>query len=163
MEGLRQGPLQAPWGEQKVQRGAVVRSSSSRQAWQVPALRGIRFVSFSIPKSISGSKHICASWESTTSIMGFWFNRKPCPCKGLQRGYAVEAEVAIMLGQKQDAFGAASMPSSPSWGKSRPCVWDTEFSTSGVIAAMHDSPDEAPICGWRNFLCKMMGEVYLKA
>uniref|UniRef100_A0A8C0E929 Pentraxin family member n=1 Tax=Bubo bubo TaxID=30461 RepID=A0A8C0E929_BUBBB len=50
---------------------------------------GGRFVTFRVPQSIAESEHVCASWESATGIVGFWFNGKPWPRKGLQRGYTV--------------------------------------------------------------------------
>ncbi|NXU22634.1 SAMP protein, partial [Thalassarche chlororhynchos] len=124
---------------------------------------GGKFVSFGVPKSIAVSKHVCASWESTTGIMGFWFNGKPWPHKGLQRGYMEGAEVAIVLGQEQDTFGGG-FDAQQSFVEeiSSVYMWDTGISTSGVVAAMYNSPNEAPIFGWRNFPYKIMGEVYLK-
>ncbi|XP_075380776.1 mucosal pentraxin-like [Mycteria americana] len=124
---------------------------------------GGRFVSFSIPKSFVASEHVCTSWESTTGIVGFWFNGKPWPRKGLQRGYTVGAEAAIVLGQEQDAFGGGFDTRQSYMGEiSSVYMWDTGISTSGVRAAKHNSPDKAPIFGWRNFPYKIVGEVYLK-
>ncbi|NXH69288.1 SAMP protein, partial [Hydrobates tethys] len=108
-----------------------------------------KFVTFPIFKSIAASKHICASWESTTSIVDFWFNGKPWPRKGLQRGYTVGAEAAILLGQEQDAFGGSFNAQQSFVGEiSSVYMWDTGISTSGVVAAMYNSPNEAPIFGW---------------
>ncbi|XP_009980544.1 PREDICTED: mucosal pentraxin-like [Tauraco erythrolophus] len=56
---------------------------------------GGKYMSFSVPTSIAESEHVCASWESTTGIVGFWFNGKPWPRKGLQRGYTVGGEAAM--------------------------------------------------------------------
>ena len=124
---------------------------------------GDRFVSFGIPKSIAVSEHVCASWESTTGIVGLCFNGKPWPGKGLQRGYTVGAEAAIMLGQEQDAFRGGFNAQQSFMGEiSVVYMWDTGISTSGVMAAMHNRPDEAPIFSWRNFPYKIVGEVYLK-
>ncbi|NXW07902.1 SAMP protein, partial [Fregetta grallaria] len=124
---------------------------------------GGRFVSFSVPNSVAASEHVCASWESSTSIVGFWFNGKPWPRKGLQRGYTVGAEAAIVLGQEQDAFGGRFDAQQSFVGEiSSVYMWDTGISTWGVLAAMHNSPREAPIFGWRNFPYEIVGEVYLK-
>ncbi|XP_009463235.1 PREDICTED: LOW QUALITY PROTEIN: serum amyloid P-component-like [Nipponia nippon] len=124
---------------------------------------GGRFVSFSVPKHITASEHVCTSWESTTGIMGFWFNGKPWPRKGLQRGYTVGAEAAIVLGQEQDAFGGGFNAQQSFVGEiSSVYMWDTGISTSGVRVAMYNMLDKAPIFGWRNFPYKIVGEVYLK-
>jgi len=99
------------------------------------------------------SEHICISWESTTGIVGFW----------LQRGYMVRIKVAVVLwGRSRRPSGAAVMQGSPSWGRSQPCKWGTGICTSGVTAAVHNSPDEAPVFSWRNFPYKMVGEGHLK-
>ncbi|KFV99367.1 Serum amyloid P-component, partial [Fulmarus glacialis] len=98
---------------------------------------GGRFVSFGVPKSIAASEHVCASWESTTSIVGLWLNGKPWPRKGLQRGYAVGAEAAILLGQEQDAFRGSFDAQQSFMGEiSAVYMWDTGISTTGVVAAM---------------------------
>ncbi|NXQ99128.1 SAMP protein, partial [Sagittarius serpentarius] len=97
---------------------------------------GGKFVSFSVPRSIAVSEHICASWKSTTSIVGFWFNGKPWPRKGLQRGYTVGVEAAILLGQEQDAFGGSFDAQQSFAGEmSVAYVWATGISASGVMAA----------------------------
>ncbi|XP_052652428.1 mucosal pentraxin-like isoform X2 [Harpia harpyja] len=125
---------------------------------------GGNFVSFGVPKSIAVSEHVCASWESTTGIVGFWFNGKPWPRKGLQKDYTVGAEAAIVLGQEQDAFGGGFDAQQSFVGEmSVVYMWDTGISTSGVMEAMNNRPDKAPIFGWRNFPYQIVGEVYLKA
>ncbi|KFQ89464.1 Serum amyloid P-component, partial [Phoenicopterus ruber ruber] len=124
---------------------------------------GGRFVSFHVPESIAESEHVCASWESTTGIVGFWFNGKAWPRKGLQRGYTVGAEATIVLGQKQDAFRDGFDAQQSFVGEiSAVYMWNTGISSSEVMAAMHNRPSRAPIFGWGNFPYKIMGEVYLK-
>ncbi|KGL89826.1 Serum amyloid P-component, partial [Charadrius vociferus] len=124
---------------------------------------GGKFVSFRVLGAIVASEHICASWESSTGIVGFWLNGKPWPRKGLQRGYTVGAEAAILLGQEQDTFGGGFNARQSFVGEmSSVYMWDTGISTVRVLAAMQNSPDKAPIFGWRNFPYKTVGEVYLK-
>ncbi|NXC22884.1 SAMP protein, partial [Corythaeola cristata] len=124
---------------------------------------GGSYVSFSVPNSIAESEHVCASWESTTGIVGFWFNGKPWPRKGLQRGYTVGAEAAILLGQEQDTFGGGFNAQQSFVGEiSNVFLWDTGLTNSEVKAAMYNSPVKAPIFGWRNFPYEIVGEVYLK-
>ncbi|XP_054038868.1 serum amyloid P-component-like [Rissa tridactyla] len=124
---------------------------------------GGKFVAFRVPEGVMASEHVCVSWESATGIVGFWLNGKPWPRKGLQRGYAVGAEAAILLGQEQDAFGGGFDAQKSFVGEMCSVyMWDTGISTSGVMAAMNNRPANAPIFGWRNFPYTTVGEVYLK-
>ncbi|NXV23374.1 SAMP protein, partial [Cepphus grylle] len=142
---------------------------------------GGKFVAFRVPEGAVASEHViesqnhlgmvtppppwhvCASWESATGIVGFWFNGKPWPRKGLQRGYAVGAEAAILLGQELDAFGDGFDAQKSFVGEMFSVyMWDTGISTSGVMAAMDNRPANAPIFSWRNFPSTTVGEVYLK-
>ncbi|KFZ62115.1 Serum amyloid P-component, partial [Antrostomus carolinensis] len=124
---------------------------------------GGKFVSFSIPKNIMESEHVCASWESTTGIVGFWFNGNPWPRKGLQKGYTVGEKASIVLGQEQDSFGGGFDTQQSFVGEiSSVYMWDMGTSTSMVRGAMDDQFADAPIFGWRNFPYEVVGEVYLK-
>ncbi|NXS50465.1 SAMP protein, partial [Balaeniceps rex] len=124
---------------------------------------GGKFVSFTVPESIAKSEHVCATWDSTTGIVRFWFDGNAWPRKGLQKGYTVGTEGTIVLGQEQDAFGGGFNAQQSFVGEiSSVYMWDTGISTQGVERAMYDHPEEAPIFGWRNFPYKTVGEVYLK-
>ncbi|NXF13503.1 SAMP protein, partial [Smithornis capensis] len=124
---------------------------------------GGKFVTFQVPEGPMDWEHVCASWESTTGIVGFWFNGKPWPRKGLQRGYTVGAEASIVLGQEQGNFGGGFKAGQSFVGEmSSVYMWDTGISTREVQDAMRDSPSQAPIFGWRNFPYEIVGEVYLK-
>ncbi|NWV20536.1 MPTX protein, partial [Origma solitaria] len=123
---------------------------------------GDKFLLFRVPQNLE-SEHVCASWESATGIVGFWLNGKPWPRKGLQKGYTVGVPAYILLGQDQDSFGGSFDAHQSFVGEiSSVYMWDMGISTSGVIDAMYDSPDQTPIFGWRNFPYKIVGEVYLK-
>ncbi|NWW00289.1 MPTX protein, partial [Machaerirhynchus nigripectus] len=124
---------------------------------------GGRSLLFVVPRSPGESEHVCASWESSTGIVRFWFNGKPWPRKGLQRGYTVGVPASILLGQDQDSFGGGLDTQESFVGEiSSVYMWDTGISASGVRAAMYDTPEETPLFGWRNFPYKIVGEVYLK-
>ncbi|NXG24768.1 SAMP protein, partial [Grallaria varia] len=116
---------------------------------------------FTVPGGLAESEHVCASWESTTGIVGFWFNGKPWPKKGLQKGYTVGNEASIMLGNEgstvlgNEAAGFMGEMSSM-------YLWDTGITNSGVLAAMDNRPNQTPVFGWRNFPSRIVGEVYLK-
>ncbi|XP_066194011.1 mucosal pentraxin-like [Sylvia atricapilla] len=118
---------------------------------------------FTVPISLGDSEHVCVSWESSTGIVGFWFNGKPWPRKGLQKGYVVGVPASIVLGQDQDSFGGDFEAQQSFVGEiSSVYMWNTGISNSGVVSAMYDNPEQTPIFGWRNFPYKIVGEVYLK-
>ncbi|NWW14687.1 CRP protein, partial [Oreocharis arfaki] len=124
---------------------------------------GGEFLLFRVPQSLGQSEHVCASWESSTGIARFWFNGKPWPRKGLQRGYTVGVPASILLGQNQDGSGGHFNARESFVGEiSSVYMWDTGISTSGVTAAMYDNPREPPLFGWRNFPYKLVGEGYVK-
>ncbi|NXB53228.1 SAMP protein, partial [Leucopsar rothschildi] len=124
---------------------------------------GDKALYFTVPITVGESEHVCFSWESSTGIVGFWFNGKPWPRKGLQNGYMVGVPAYILLGQDQDSFGGGFDAQQSFVGEiSSVYMWDTGISNSEVRAAMYDSPIQTPIFGWKNFLYKIVGEVYLK-
>ncbi|XP_062367196.1 mucosal pentraxin-like [Cinclus cinclus] len=130
---------------------------------QYELIVGDKALSFTVPISLGESEHICFSWESSTGIVGFWFNGKPWPRKGLQKGYTVGVPAYIVLGQDQDSFGGSFDAQQSFVGEiSSVYMWDTGISNSGVMSAMYDSPNQTPIFGWRNFPYEIVGEVYLK-
>ncbi|NXC29164.1 SAMP protein, partial [Campylorhamphus procurvoides] len=125
---------------------------------------GGKSLSFTVPRSLAGSEHVCATWESSTGIVGFWFNGKPWPRKGLQKGYTVGNEASIVLGQRRKERSGGGFEAQQCFvgEMSSVYMWDTGISTSGVRSAMHNWPEETPIFGWRNFPYEIVGEVYLK-
>ncbi|NXA11341.1 SAMP protein, partial [Sapayoa aenigma] len=124
---------------------------------------GGKFVDFRVPEGHRDWEHVCASWESTTGIVGFWFNAKPWPRKGLQRGYTVGAKASIVLGQDQDSFGGSFEDRQSFVGEMTSVyMWDTWLSTEAVREAMNNVPRQTPIFGWRNFPYKIVGQVYMK-
>ncbi|XP_058716410.1 mucosal pentraxin-like isoform X2 [Poecile atricapillus] len=124
---------------------------------------GNKLLFFTVPVSLGESEHVCVSWESSTGIVGFWFNGKPWPRKGLQKGYTVGVPASILLGQDQDSFGGGFEAKQSFVGEiSSVYMWDTGISSSEVLWAMHNKPTQTPIFGWSDFPYKIVGDVYLK-
>ncbi|NXA56107.1 SAMP protein, partial [Nothocercus julius] len=125
---------------------------------------GGKSVSFPFPEGPPvESQHVCATWETTTGIVGLWVNGKARPRKGVRKGYTVSNEAVIVLGQKQDAR-AGSLDAGQSFAGeiSDVYMWDSGLSSRDVYSAMGNWPSKAPIFGWRNFPFEAKGEVYLK-
>ncbi|XP_041261481.1 mucosal pentraxin-like [Onychostruthus taczanowskii] len=123
---------------------------------------GNQFLSFTVPEVLGEVEHVCVSWESSTGIVSFWLNGKRWPRKGLQKGYTVGGPASIVLGQEQDSFGGGFDAKQSFLGEiSSVYMWDTGISTLEAVWAMYDTPGETPVFGWKNFPCKIVGEVHL--
>ncbi|KAJ7424016.1 Mucosal pentraxin [Willisornis vidua] len=90
---------------------------------------------YTVPRSLGESEHVCASWESTTGIVGFCFNGKPWPREGLQKGYVVDNKASIVLGQGQGGFEGEM---------SSVYMWDTGTTTSGWHRPRATDPRKCP-------------------
>ncbi|XP_009930136.2 serum amyloid P-component [Opisthocomus hoazin] len=125
---------------------------------------GGKFVTFRVPEGHGDWEHVCASWESATGIAEFWLNGKPWPRKGLQRGYTVGAEAAILLGQEQDAFGGGfDVYNSFSGELADVYLWDTGLSPDKMRAAYQSLRLPPAILAWKSLIYEVKGDVVVKA
>ncbi|XP_051497283.1 serum amyloid P-component-like [Apus apus] len=124
---------------------------------------GGKFVTFRVPEGRGSWEHACASWESATGIAEFWLNGKPWPRKGLQRGYTVGAEAAILLGQEQDAFGGSfDVYNSFSGELSDVFLWDVGLSPNKMRAAYQSLRLPPAILAWNSLSYEVKGDVVVK-
>ncbi|XP_054254490.1 serum amyloid P-component-like [Indicator indicator] len=124
---------------------------------------GGKFVTFRVPEGGGGWEHVCAGWESATGIAQFWLNGKPWPRKGLQRGYAVGAEAAILLGQEQDTFGGGfDFYNSFSGELADVYLWDTELSPDKMRAAYLSLRLPPALLAWKSLNYQVKGDVVVK-
>ncbi|NXY80621.1 SAMP protein, partial [Glareola pratincola] len=124
---------------------------------------GGEFVTFRVPEGVVASEHVCASWESATGIAEFWLNGKPWPRKGLQRGYAVGAEAAILLGQEQDAFGGGfDVYNSFSGELADVYLWDVGLSPDKMRAAYQSLRLPPALLAWKSLSYEVKGDVVVK-
>ncbi|XP_009897176.2 serum amyloid P-component [Dryobates pubescens] len=125
---------------------------------------GGKFVTFRLPEGGTDWHHVCASWESATGVAQFWLNGKPWPRKGLQRGYTVGAEAAILLGQEQDTFGGGfDFYNSFSGELADVYLWDTELSPDKMRAAYLSLRLPPALLAWRSLSYQVKGDVVVKA
>ncbi|XP_074422946.1 serum amyloid P-component-like [Larus michahellis] len=124
---------------------------------------GGKFVAFRVPEGRGDWEHVCASWESATGVAEFWLNGKPWPRKGLQRGYAVGAEAAILLGQEQDAFGGGfDVYNSFSGELADVYLWDVGLSPDKMRAAYQSLRLPPALLAWRSLSYEVKGDVVVK-
>ncbi|GAB0201154.1 serum amyloid P-component-like [Grus japonensis] len=124
---------------------------------------GGKFVIFRVPEGHGDWEHVCASWESATGIAEFWLNGKPWPRKGLQRGYTVGVEAAILLGQEQDAFGGGfDVYNSFSGELADVYLWDVGLSPDKMRAAYQSLRLPPAILAWKSLSYEVKGDVVVK-
>ncbi|NWJ11873.1 SAMP protein, partial [Crypturellus undulatus] len=124
---------------------------------------GGKFVTFRTPEGRWDWEHVCASWESATGLTEFWFNGKPWPRKGLQKGYAVGAEAAILLGQEQDAYGGGFDPYNSFTGELADVhLWDAGLSPEKMRAAYQGLRLPPALLAWKNLSYETRGDVVVK-
>lgn len=125
---------------------------------------GGKFVTFRVPEGRGDWEHICAGWESATGVAEFWLNGKPWPRKGLQRGYAVGVEAAIVLGQEQDTFGGGfDFYNSFSGELTDVYLWDTALSPDKMRAAYLSLRLPPAMLAWSSLSYQVRGDVVVKA
>lgn len=124
---------------------------------------GGKFVTFRVPEGHGDWEHVCASWESATGIAEFWLNGKPWPRKGLQRGYTVGVEAAILLGQEQDAFGGGfDVYNSFSGELAEVYLWDVGLSPDKMRAAYQSLYLPPAVLAWKSLVYEVKGDVVVK-
>ncbi|NXU48995.1 SAMP protein, partial [Turnix velox] len=125
---------------------------------------GGKFVTFRVPEARGGEwEHVCASWESESGVAEFWLNGKPWPRKGLQKGYVVGMEAAILLGQEQDTFGGGfDVYNSFSGELTDVYLWDVGLSPDKMRAAFQSLRVPPALLGWRSLSYEVKGDVVVK-
>ncbi|KAE8588026.1 hypothetical protein XENTR_v10022285, partial [Xenopus tropicalis] len=69
--------------------------------------------------------HICVTWDSDTGVLQLWVNGKVSPLAVLQKGFSIDLQDGISLGQMQRYYRYHSME------------WDREASFQGEITDVH--------------------------
>ncbi|KAE8588024.1 hypothetical protein XENTR_v10022283 [Xenopus tropicalis] len=67
-------------------------------------------------------KHSCVTWDSNTGVLQLWVNGKVYPRRVLQKGFSIDLQDGISLGQMQRNYGTG---------------WDPEISFQGEISDVH--------------------------
>ncbi|KFP90715.1 Serum amyloid P-component, partial [Apaloderma vittatum] len=117
---------------------------------------GGKFVTFRVPEGRGDWEHVWASWEAGTG-------GKPWPRKGLQRGYTVGVEAAMLLGQEQDAFGGGfDLYNSFSGELADVYLWDVGLSPDKMRAAYLSLRLPPALLAWKSLSYEAKGDVVVK-
>ncbi|XP_051003865.1 serum amyloid P-component [Acomys russatus] len=107
--------------------------------------------------------HFCTSWESSSGIAEFWVNGKPWVKKGLKKGYAVEDQPSIVLGQEQDSYGGGFDKDQSFVGEIGDLnMWDSVLTPEDIQFVYQGSPLNPNILAWEALSYEANGDVVVR-
>ncbi|XP_063804153.1 C-reactive protein-like [Pseudophryne corroboree] len=105
--------------------------------------------------------HICASWDSGTGEVQLWVNGKLYPrrlCRN--KGFVLQSETSIILGQDQDTFGGKFSDAQSFVGEiSNVNMWDYVLSADNMRKTVFDRSVSGTVIGWRSLQYETKGKV----
>ncbi|KAL1769875.1 CRP [Sigmodon hispidus] len=120
-------------------------------------------VLYKASKMPDAPSHICACWESATGIAEFWVDGKPKVRKSLQKGYTVETDASIILGQEQDSYGGSFDVKQSLVGDIGDVnMWDTVLSPERINTVYVGGTLSPTVLNWQALKYKTQGNVFLK-
>ncbi|XP_055965549.1 mucosal pentraxin-like [Sorex fumeus] len=114
---------------------------------------------FRTTQSWLGAFHVCVSWESSTGIATLWVDGRPQGRKGVSKGYVLEGEASIILGQDQDSFGGGFNAKQSLVGE----VWDVHL-WDRIIPMKRTGPSlqNGNLLDWHSLTFQSFGDVVIK-
>ncbi|XP_055965551.1 mucosal pentraxin-like [Sorex fumeus] len=114
---------------------------------------------FRTPQSWQGPSHVCVSWESATGIATLWMNGWILGRKGVNKGYVLEGEASIILGQDQDSFGGGFEAKQSLVGEVWDVrLWDRVMNITDVLFTHENSN----LLDWHSLTFRSFGDVVIK-
>ncbi|XP_048213808.1 C-reactive protein [Perognathus longimembris pacificus] len=107
--------------------------------------------------------HICASWESVTGIAELWVDGRPRVRMSLNKGYTVETDASIILGQEQDSFGGSFDVNQSFVGEiGNVNMWDYVLSPDEINTVYVGGTISPNVLNWQSLKYQTNGEVFIK-
>ncbi|XP_029436389.1 serum amyloid P-component-like [Rhinatrema bivittatum] len=109
-------------------------------------------------------EHLCASWDSSTGVVTLWINGKSLPRKTMKKGYSVNAQPIIILGQEQDSYGGGFDINQSFVGEITDVnMWDSVLSPSDVqLALANDNWLCGTIIDWKSMYYELKDDVIIQ-
>ncbi|XP_013930089.1 PREDICTED: serum amyloid P-component-like [Thamnophis sirtalis] len=105
-------------------------------------------------------EHICVSWDSSNGLVQFWLNGVPLPRQGLKKGYSINPEGSVLLGQDQDNFGGGFDINQSFVGEiSDVNLWPRMLSPVEVGLSDKNFMLPSPLINWRSLSYTIKNEV----
>uniref|UniRef100_A0ABM5F4V8 Pentraxin family member n=1 Tax=Pogona vitticeps TaxID=103695 RepID=A0ABM5F4V8_9SAUR len=127
---------------------------------------GAYSVTFNLPEkqgSKSNWEHICVSWDSATGLVELWVDDRLLPRVGLKKGYSINPEASIVLGQDQDSFGGGFATKESFVGEMKDVyMWDRVLTADEVNLVWNGHNVNSSLINWRSLNYETRGYVVLK-
>uniref|UniRef100_A0A670YYI3 Pentraxin family member n=1 Tax=Pseudonaja textilis TaxID=8673 RepID=A0A670YYI3_PSETE len=118
-------------------------------------------VVFKVPKEKTQQawEDLCVAWDSATGILQLWLNRVPLPRKVVTKGYRIQEDLVILLGQDQDSYGGSLAIQQAFEGElGNVYLWDTVLSAD-QMRDFHGQEGSTPLLNWLDLSYEIKGEV----
>ncbi|XP_040203160.1 C-reactive protein-like [Rana temporaria] len=109
-------------------------------------------------------RHICVTWDSDTGVVQLWVNGKLYPRKVLSKGFSIDGETSIVLGQthNNNNYGGKFASSMSFVGEiSDVHMWDFVL-TPRDIQKVISGDRYGNVISWKSLVYEMKGEVLLQ-
>ncbi|XP_053552048.1 C-reactive protein [Bombina bombina] len=107
-------------------------------------------------------KSICVSWESSTGVVVLWVNGTPYPRKVFQKGYSINANPIIMIGQEQDSYGGKFNNKQCFVGEiSDVQMWDSALSSKNINNILSSKLITGNVVNWKSLKYNIYGKSIL--
>ncbi|OCT66437.1 hypothetical protein XELAEV_18042687mg [Xenopus laevis] len=122
---------------------------------------GNQQVNFNIPSTVE-LRSICVSWGSVTGEVVVWVNGNPYPRLILMKGYNVNANPIIIIGQDQDNYGGGFNAAQSFVGEiSDVHMWDRVLSSRELMDVLYNRDLSGNVINWYNLTYEMKGDVFI--
>ncbi|XP_026545517.1 C-reactive protein-like [Notechis scutatus] len=118
-------------------------------------------VVFKVPKEKTNQawEDVCMAWDSATGILQLWLNRVPLPRKVVAKGYRIQGDLVILLGQDQDSYGGSLDLNQAFEGElGNVYLWETVLSAD-QMKGFQRQEDSTPLLDWLDLSYEIKGEV----
>uniref|UniRef100_A0A6I8RDP3 Pentraxin (PTX) domain-containing protein n=2 Tax=Xenopus tropicalis TaxID=8364 RepID=A0A6I8RDP3_XENTR len=107
-------------------------------------------------------RSICASWDSLTGDAVVWVNGNPYPRNIFMKGYKVNANPIIIIGQEQDSYGGKFDAAQSLVGEiSDVHMWDRVLTSQELKLVLYNRGMVGDVINWQNLNYETKGEVII--
>ncbi|XP_018431237.1 PREDICTED: C-reactive protein-like [Nanorana parkeri] len=107
-------------------------------------------------------RHTCVTWDSSTGVVQLWVNGKLSPRRVSRKGFSIEAETSIVLGQEQASFGGKFDSYKLFLGEmSDVHMWDYVLTPKDIHKVISGGLN-GNVISWRSLVYEMKGSVVIQ-
>ncbi|XP_075463655.1 C-reactive protein-like [Ascaphus truei] len=104
----------------------------------------------------------CVSWDSSTGVVQLWINGKLYPRKVFQKGYKINANPIIVIGQEQDSYGGKFAADQSFLGEITDVhMWDKVLTQQEITDVLYNNI-VGNVINWRSLKHEDKGNVIMQ-